>query len=74
MREIGQLLGIPVIDHVVIGQNGYRSILEWAGTDFELAPCDDRAAETPGRRARRRTATTCIPSQLPPGAPRASAS
>jgi len=35
MREAGQLLGIPIIDHVVIAQNGYRSIMEWAGTDFE---------------------------------------
>lgn len=35
MREVGLLLGIPVIDHVVIAQNGYRSIMEWAGTDFD---------------------------------------
>jgi DNA repair protein RadC len=35
MREVGMLLGIPVIDHVVIAQNGFRSIMEWAGTDFD---------------------------------------
>ena len=54
MREIGQLLGIPVIDHVVIGQNGYRSILEWSGTDFDLASSDGHAADeqtSPGCRA-----------------------
>jgi len=32
LREVGTLLGIPIIDHVVIG-DGYRSIAEWLGTD-----------------------------------------
>ena len=35
MREVGQLLGIPIIDHVVVAQNGYRSIAEWAGPELE---------------------------------------
>ncbi|HEY6173756.1 MAG TPA: DNA repair protein RadC [Kofleriaceae bacterium] len=34
MREIGRLLGIPIIDHVVIGDRSFRSIAEWMGTDF----------------------------------------
>lgn len=34
MREIGHLLGIPIIDHVVVAQHGYRSIAEHLGTDF----------------------------------------
>jgi DNA repair protein RadC len=34
MREVGRLLGIPIIDHVVIGDRSFRSIAEWMGTDF----------------------------------------
>jgi DNA repair protein RadC len=34
MREVGRLLGIPIIDHVVVGDHSYRSIAEWLGTDF----------------------------------------
>ncbi|HEU4728924.1 MAG TPA: DNA repair protein RadC [Kofleriaceae bacterium] len=34
MREVGRLLGIPIIDHVIIGDGAYRSIAEWMGTDF----------------------------------------
>ena len=34
MREIGRLVGIPIIDHVVIGSRSFRSIAEWMGTDF----------------------------------------
>lgn len=34
MREVGRLIGIPIIDHVVIGARSYRSIAEWMGTDF----------------------------------------
>lgn len=31
LRAVGQLLGIPIVDHVVVAQHGYRSISEWAG-------------------------------------------
>jgi DNA repair protein RadC len=34
MREVGRMLGIPIIDHVVIGDRSFRSIAEWMGTDF----------------------------------------
>jgi DNA repair protein RadC len=34
MREVGRMLGIPIIDHVVIGDGSFRSIAEWMGTDF----------------------------------------
>jgi DNA repair protein RadC len=34
MREVGRVLGIPIIDHVVIGDRAYRSIAEWMGADF----------------------------------------
>jgi DNA repair protein RadC len=34
MREIGNLMGIPIIDHVVVAQHGYRSIAEYLGVDF----------------------------------------
>lgn len=36
MREIGRLLGIPIIDHVIVGNTAYRSIAEWVG--FEDTP------------------------------------
>jgi DNA repair protein RadC len=32
--EVGRLLGIPIIDHVVIGGRSYRSIAEWMGGAF----------------------------------------
>lgn len=34
MREVGRVLGIPIIDHVVIGDRAFRSLAEWMGTDF----------------------------------------
>ena len=34
MREVGRVLGIPIVDHVVIGDGSFRSIAEWMGTDF----------------------------------------
>jgi DNA repair protein RadC len=34
LREVGRLLGIPIIDHVVIGDRAYRSVAEYLGTDF----------------------------------------
>ena len=36
MREIGHLMGIPIIDHVVVAQHGYRSIAEHLGADFDM--------------------------------------
>ncbi len=34
LREVGRLLGIPIIDHVVVGDRSFRSIAEWLGTEF----------------------------------------
>jgi DNA repair protein RadC len=34
LRAVGELLGIPIIDHVVIGDGSFRSIAEWLGTDL----------------------------------------
>lgn len=34
MREAGRMIGIPIIDHVVIGGRAFRSMAEWMGTDF----------------------------------------
>jgi DNA repair protein RadC len=34
MREVGRMLGIPIIDHVVVGNRSFRSLAEWMGTDF----------------------------------------
>jgi DNA repair protein RadC len=34
LREVGRVLGIPIIDHVVIGDRSFRSLAEWMGTEF----------------------------------------
>jgi DNA repair protein RadC len=34
LREAGALLGVPIIDHVVIGDGAYRSIAEHMGTEL----------------------------------------
>ena len=34
LREVGNVIGIPVIDHVVIGDRSFRSIAEWMGTEY----------------------------------------
>jgi DNA repair protein RadC len=31
MRSVGELLGIPIVDHVVIADRGFMSIAEWIG-------------------------------------------
>jgi DNA repair protein RadC len=31
LREIGRMIGIPVVDHVIIGDRQYCSICEWLG-------------------------------------------
>jgi len=31
LRVVGEVLGIPVLDHVVIGDGSFRSIAEWLG-------------------------------------------
>ncbi|HEX4423570.1 MAG TPA: DNA repair protein RadC [Kofleriaceae bacterium] len=34
LREVGWVLGIPIIDHVIIGDGTFRSLAEWMGVDF----------------------------------------
>jgi len=34
MRAVGDVLGIPVIDHVVVGECSFRSIAEWMGPEL----------------------------------------
>lgn len=34
LRDVGGVLGIPILDHVVIGDRSFRSIAEWMGTDL----------------------------------------
>lgn len=34
LREAGNLIGIPIIDHVVVADTGFRSIAEWMGTEL----------------------------------------
>jgi len=34
LREVGRMIGIPIIDHVVIGDRSFRSLAEWMGTEF----------------------------------------
>jgi DNA repair protein RadC len=34
LRAVGDVIGIPIIDHVVIGDGRFRSIAEWMGTEL----------------------------------------
>lgn len=34
LRAVGDVVGIPIIDHVVVGDGKFRSIAEWFGTDL----------------------------------------
>lgn len=34
LRAAGSMLGIPIVDHVVVADAGFRSIAEWMGTEF----------------------------------------
>ncbi len=34
LRAVGDVVGIPIIDHVVVGDGKFRSIAEWFGTDM----------------------------------------
>lgn len=40
LRASGELLGIPILDHVVVGIDRFASIVEFAGVDLELADGD----------------------------------
>jgi len=33
LRAVGELLGIPIVDHVVIADRSFRSIAEWMGAE-----------------------------------------
>lgn len=34
LREVGEVLGLPIIDHIVIGAADFRSVDEWMGADL----------------------------------------
>jgi len=34
LREVGVLVGIPIVDHVIVVEDGYRSINEYLGPDL----------------------------------------
>jgi DNA repair protein RadC len=34
LREVGRVLGLPIIDHVIVGDRSFRSLAEWMGTEF----------------------------------------
>jgi len=34
LRTVGDVIGIPIIDHVVVGAGKFRSIAEWMGTEL----------------------------------------
>jgi DNA repair protein RadC len=38
MRDVGVLMGVPIVDHVVIAQTGWRSVAEYLGVDIDLSP------------------------------------
>lgn len=35
LRQVGRVIGIPVVDHVVIGDRQYCSICEWLGAELD---------------------------------------
>jgi DNA repair protein RadC len=35
MRQVGRVLGIPIVDHVIIGDRQFCSICEWLGTAID---------------------------------------
>ena len=37
LRAAGELIGIPVIDHVIVGADSFRSVVEWLGPEFANA-------------------------------------
>ena len=34
LRAVGELVGIPILDHVIVAGDQFRSIAEWMGTEF----------------------------------------
>ena len=32
LREVGELIGIPLVDHVIVAERGCRSMAEWLAT------------------------------------------
>ena len=34
LRAVGELIGIPVVDHVVVADSGFRSVAEFLGTEL----------------------------------------
>jgi DNA repair protein RadC len=34
LRAVGDLVGIPIVDHVIVGAQAYTSMAEWLGADF----------------------------------------
>jgi DNA repair protein RadC len=35
LRQVGRVIGIPIVDHVIIGDRRYCSICEWLGTAID---------------------------------------
>jgi DNA repair protein RadC len=35
LRQVGRVIGIPIVDHVIIGDRQYCSICEWLGTAID---------------------------------------
>jgi DNA repair protein RadC len=34
LRAVGDVIGIPIVDHVIVADTGYRSLAEYMGADF----------------------------------------
>jgi DNA repair protein RadC len=34
MRDAGRVLGVPIIDHIIVGDRSFHSLAEWMGTEF----------------------------------------
>lgn len=35
LRQVGRVIGIPIVDHVIIGDRQYCSLCEWLGTEID---------------------------------------
>lgn len=41
LREVGELIGIPLVDHVVVAERGCRSMAEWLTSELAARPRPD---------------------------------
>jgi DNA repair protein RadC len=50
LREAGDTIGIPIIDHVVVAAHEFRSIAEYLGVDLDGLVASEASPESPTRK------------------------